>query len=102
MALKTMYSSRNKRAHDDRWSRGRGLEVEIQPQKQGFRQTCTQKYLTVKGSQGLSQVRNLRLSPEICVIDPTLSLGIIIHKMGWEYVVVVEGSHYTIKSLKFL
>ena len=54
MALKTMYFSRNKRAHDDRWSRGRGLEVEIQPEKQESRQACTQKGLTAKGSQGLS------------------------------------------------
>ena len=61
MALKTMYFSRNKRAHDDRWSRGRGLEVEIQPEKQESRQACTQKGLTAKGSQGLSQVRDLRL-----------------------------------------
>lgn len=39
-----MYFTRNKRAHDDR-SRDRGLEVEIQPEKQDFRHSCTKKGL---------------------------------------------------------
>lgn len=43
-----MYFTRNKRAHDDRRSRDRGLEVEIQPEKQDFRQSYTKKGLGQK------------------------------------------------------
>ena len=79
-------------------SRDRELEVEIQPEKQDFRQSCTKKRPWAKGSQGLSQVRDLKSR----VIDSTLKLGVITHKMGRKHGIEVEGSHYTIKPVKFL